>query len=237
MPLPAGTGGEHWVLILFKKCEECGVEKIGLFPLSIVIFPESSLPLHVFEPRYKRLVNEALNDNLTFGINLVDAAQLYPTGCTVEITDVFRRYPDGRMDVAVTGRKRYSLRTLHEGDAPYYTGIVDYFDDESEEIDLQLHNSAIELYNELVAIVYPHSHSDLVVENSTFGAVSFFMAQKAGLDVLKKQELLEMKSENKRLKMLHEFFEGLLPDLRRKQKIQQVIMNDGYLPPPGIGNV
>lgn len=213
------------------------MEKIGLFPLSIVVFPGSSLPLHIFEPRYKQLVGEAMSDHSVFGINLVDAARLYPTGCTAEVTEVFRRYPDGRMDVAVTGLKRYALRTLHEGEAPYYTGVVDYFDDEPEEINLPLRTSTSEMYNELVSIVYPHSYGELIVEEATYGPISFFMAQKAGLDVLKKQELLEMKSENQRLQVLSEFFEALLPDLRRKQKIQQVIMNDGYLPPSGLGEL
>jgi hypothetical protein len=56
------------------------------------------------------------------------------------------------------------------------------------------------------------------------------MAQKAGLDVLRKQELLEFRSENRRLEMLHDFMEKLLPDLRDKRRVQDVIMSDGYIP-------
>lgn len=211
------------------------VEKIGLFPLSIVVFPESSLPLHIFEPRYKQLVARSLEDGVVFGINLVDSSKLYPSGCTAEITEIFRRYPDGRMDVAVTGRKRYELRALYEGDEPYYTGMVEYFDDRPEELDTALRTTTIDMYNELIRIVYPHSHSELLIEDDVYGNVSFFMAQKSGLDINNKQQMLEMRSENDRLRMLHTILEATLPELRRKEKIQQIIMNDGYLPPSQLG--
>lgn len=207
------------------------MEKIGLFPLSIVVFPGASLPLHIFEPRYKKLVAQALQDNTVFGINLVDAAQLYPTGCTVHVTEVFREYPDGRMDIAITGGKRYALRTLHEGEAPYYMGMVEYVEDVQEQPNTILRELTIGLYNELIRVVYPHSYEEFLLQGETSAHASFFMAQKAGIDVLKKQQLLELQSENSRLELLHSFLEGILPDLRRKQKIQEIIMNDGYLPP------
>ncbi len=207
------------------------MDKIGLFPLGIVIFPESTLPLHIFEPRYKQLITQAINEEQPFGINLVEAAQLYPTGCTVEVAEVFRQYPDGRMDIAITGRKRYMLQTLYEGEAPYYTGVVDFFDDNPEEINTALRTSVMEMYNETVRLVYPHSHSDFLIDEATYGNVSFFMAQKSGLDILKKQQLLESRSENERLETLRAILEELLPDLRLKQKLQQIVMNDGYLKP------
>ena len=207
------------------------MEKIGLFPLSIVVFPDASLPLHIFEPRYKQLITQAVKEEMIFGINLVESAQLYPIGCTAEVTDVFRQYPDGRMDIAITGRKRYTLHNLREGEAPYYVGEIDYFDDGPEEIDLLLRTAVISMYNETVRIVYPHSYTDLLVDDNAYGNVSFFMAQKSGLETLKKQQLLESRSENARLGILHTLLEALLPDLRLKQKLHQIVMNDGYLPP------
>jgi len=207
------------------------VDNIGLFPLGIVIFPEATLPLHIFEPRYKQLVTQAINDEALFGINLVESAQLYPTGCTVEVTEVFRQYPDGRMDIAVTGHRRYMLRTLREGDAPYYTGAIDFFDDNDEELDPLLRTSVVDMYNETVRLVYPHSHSDFLVDEDTPGNISFFMAQKSGLDILKKQQLLESRSENDRLGIIRTILEELLPDLRLKEKLQRIVMHDGYIKP------
>jgi Lon protease-like protein len=207
------------------------MEKIGLFPLNIVVFPESSVPLHIFEPRYRDLVNTALNNNKDFGINLVDSARLYQTGCTVEVSEVARRYPDGRMDIMVTGKRRYTLHSLREGEESYYVGIVEYFADaEDEPVDSLLRAECIKLYNELIEIVYPGSAEEYILDVASERVVSFIIAQKAGLDILRKQELLEMRSENRRLEVLQDYIERLLPDLREKRRIQDVIMSDGYIP-------
>lgn len=207
------------------------MEKIGLFPLNIVVFPESSVPLHIFEPRYKQLVNVALDEHKDFGINLVDSSRLYQTGCTVEVSEVTRRYPDGRLDVIVTGKSRYTLRSLREGEELYYVGIVDYFGDEEDEpIDTGLRAECIALYNELVEIVYPGAAEEYALDVSSTVTASFVIAQKAGLDILRKQELLEIRSENRRLEILQEYMERLLPDLREKRRLQDVIMSDGYIP-------
>jgi ATP-dependent Lon protease len=207
------------------------MEKIGLFPLNLVIFPDSSLPLHIFEPRYKLLVNTALDEKKDFGLNLVDSARLYQTGCTVEVREVSRRYPDGRMDVVVTGKQRYTLRSLREGEELYYVGIVDYFEDDTDEpTDSMLRDKCIALYNEVIEIVYPGAAEEYVLDSATTVVASFVIAQKAGLDILRKQELLEMRSETRRLEMLEEYMERLLPDLREKRRLQDVVMSDGYLP-------
>jgi Lon protease-like protein len=207
------------------------MEKIGLFPLNVVVFPESSVPLHIFEPRYKQLVGLAIDEQKDFGINLVDSSRLYQTGCTVEVSEVTRRYDDGRLDVIVTGKQRYTLRSLREGEELYYVGIVEYFMDESDEvIDTQLRQVCINQYNEIIELVYPGAAEDYVLDITYSGFASFFIAQKAGLDVLRKQELLEFRSENRRLEMLNDYMEKLLPDLRDKRRIQDVIMSDGYIP-------
>lgn len=208
------------------------MEKIGLFPLNIVVFPDSSVPLHIFEPRYKELINTALDKHKDFGINLVDSARLYQTGCTVEVSEISRRYPDGRLDVIVTGKQRYTLRSLREGEELYYVGIVDYFadDDDNESVDTGLRVECITLYNELIEIVYPGAADDYVLDIASTVTASFVIAQKAGLDILRKQELLEIRSETRRLEILQDYMERLLPDLREKRRLQDVVMSDGYIP-------
>jgi ATP-dependent Lon protease len=207
------------------------MNKIGLFPLNMVVFPHTSIPLHIFEPRYRELVSTSLAQNKPFGINLVDAQRLYQTGCTVEVSEVTTRYPDGRMDIIVTGRNRYTLNALREGEELYYVGVVEYFDDdEGGEADAALKQECITLYNEVIEIVFTTSPDDHFANEFTPEPLSFFIAQKAGLDVLRKQELLEMRSERRRLETLRDYMDNLLPDLREKRRIQQVITNDGYLP-------
>jgi uncharacterized protein len=210
------------------------MEKIGLFPLNVVIFPNAALPLHIFEPRYKQLVSLSLSKQQTFGINLVDSSRLYQTGCTVEVTEVTQQYPDGRMDIVVTGKSRYTLHSLREGEEIYYLGDVEFFDDDADEdISDTLQRDCVVLYNEIVEIAFSSTSSiddGFVPKEIWLDPLSFFIAQKAGLDALRKQELLEMRSETQRLQMLQKHMEELLPNLREKQRIREVIASDGYLP-------
>lgn len=207
------------------------MNKIGLFPLNVVVFPHSSIPLHIFEPRYRELVGRSLAQQMPFGINLVDSSRLYQTGCTVEVTEVAKQYPDGRMDIVVTGRDRYTLQSLREGEETYYVGVVDYFEDfDDDTVSDELKRECRDLYNEIVEIAFQNAAEDYIATELTPEPLSFFIAQKAGLDVLRKQELLEMRSENRRLQTLREYMETLLPDLRERHNIKQIIMSDGYLP-------
>lgn len=207
------------------------MDKIGLFPLNIVMFPGSSVPLHIFEPRYKQLINSAVEKNLVFGMNFVDSSRLYQIGCAVEVSEVVQRYPDGQLDIIITGTQRYTLHSLREGEELYYMGFVEYFEDISEpELDASLLYECKGLYNEIAGIVYPAIGPEVLLTDLVPPPVSFFIAQKAGLENARKQELLEMRSETQRLTTLREFMTNILPDLRQKKRIEEVIMSDGYLP-------
>jgi ATP-dependent Lon protease len=208
------------------------MQKIGLFPLGMVIFPGSSIPLHIFEPRYKQLVRLVVADNDVFGINLVNADKLHQIGCTVKVTQVVREYEDGRMDIVVTGQKRFFLQSMYEGKEPYYVGHVQYFEDSETVYDNALREECVALHNEIIGIVYPGSSGSAFLIHSTMvnNELAFVIAQKAGLELEQKQKMLEMRSEHQRLEFVRKVMHELLPDLRQKQQLQRVIMADGYLP-------
>ncbi|HTK94779.1 MAG TPA: LON peptidase substrate-binding domain-containing protein, partial [Terriglobales bacterium] len=73
---------------------------LPLFPLEVVLFPGIPLPLHIFEPRYKEMIGEALRDRTEFGVVRVDQqGAVANVGCTATILDVVKQYDDGRMDI------------------------------------------------------------------------------------------------------------------------------------------
>ncbi len=203
---------------------------IGLFPLNVVLFPGSILPLHIFEPRYRKLVAEVTEEDSMFGINLVRSARTYPVGCSAEVVNIFRRYPDGRLDIAIKGVRRYRLKSMNGDEKPYLLGSVDFFDDEADLVNEDLRQKCVELYNQLIDIIYAGSGDVLDTESAQDSPASFLIAEKAGLDNVKKQELLEMLTENERLQYLHDFITDYLPEVRNKKKIADIIRNDGYLP-------
>src|SRR6476620_9896855 len=87
---------------------------IPLFPLQLVVFPRTQLPLHIFEERYKEMVGDAMRDNTEFGIVLAKEDGIVNAGCTVIVEQMLKQYPDGRMDILTAGRRRFEVVTLNE---------------------------------------------------------------------------------------------------------------------------
>jgi ATP-dependent Lon protease len=205
---------------------------IGLFPLRIVLFPGSSYPLHIFEERYKTLVSEAIERDGEFGINLVENRRVHPIGCGARVSKLITTYDDGKMDIIVTGTDRYEITEFHVDAQPYLVADVEPLLDTDPELDTETLRETIVLYNSLVEMVYGEAETKLIYQEWLDGGAAFRMAQKSGLDLPLRQGLLEMRSENERLKFLRDYFTGILPKIRQAELLQSLVRNDGYVKPP-----
>ncbi|HUI11136.1 MAG TPA: LON peptidase substrate-binding domain-containing protein [Bacteroidota bacterium] len=204
---------------------------LPLFPLNVVLYPRSALPLHIFEERYKILINECLEQGTPFGILFTGGGGMATVGCSASVRTVSRRYDDGRMDIIVGGERRYRLLKAEDGRAPYLVGEVEYLDDTDETVDRELARSTVDLYNTLLLTAYGEKAALIGVDRCEPG-LSYVIAQKSGLEVARRQELLEVAGENDRLRMLHAFLKDLIPRLRRRGELERIIKNDGYLELP-----
>ena len=83
--------------------------KIPLFPLELVLLPYENLPLHIFEPRYKTMVRNAIEKDIPFGIILREGKGVFSKGCTVKVIKVFKEYRNGEYDIMVEGLERFDL--------------------------------------------------------------------------------------------------------------------------------
>ena len=92
---------------------------IPLFPLNVVLMPGAPMPLHIFEERYKQMVNECLEGESEFGMVLADESGTRGVGCTARIVELVERYEDGRMLILVEGSRRFRLNNVLTG-KPYY---------------------------------------------------------------------------------------------------------------------
>jgi len=84
------------------------VSLLPLFPLDLVLFPGASLPLHIFEPRYREMISECLDQKKSFGVVRAKEDGVAEIGCTAEIITVTQKYPDGRMDIVTEGAETES---------------------------------------------------------------------------------------------------------------------------------
>ncbi len=109
--------------------------RLPIFPLPAVLFPGTPLPLHIFEPRYKRMLADCLAADRCFGITPVPPARDVPepgtVGCVAEVR-VNQELPDGRSNIVVLGGSRFVLARLLDESLPYLVAQVHTFDDDPD---------------------------------------------------------------------------------------------------------
>ena len=224
---------------------------IPLFPLPLAVFPGQILPLHIFEDRYKQMIGDCgveADDTISepsrpFGISFTHAQAntelasfteqpIEEVGCSVVVARVVRRYPDSRLDIITRAQRRYDTLDVFE-DRPYLTAAVSFFDDGEDSVDVALLGTARERFAQLMELA---GEGDGKEEDANAGAgteitpgqQSFAMAANVGLDPPKKQQVLQMRSENERLQFLIEHLDGLLPVLRNKVELQKRVKSNGH---------
>jgi Lon protease-like protein len=198
---------------------------LGLFPLGLVLLPGEVVPLHIFEERYKLLVQERL-DGGEFGIVLVDGEALRECGCTARVTELLEELDDGRLNILVEGGRRFRLLELRPPDDPeteYLSGLIDYYEDEEPEAAEPLRAGVLEVFRTMLVLMDVESPK----EPAGDGPLSFRVAAAFDFGAPLKQELLESLSEEQRLETLLRVMEALLPQLKLRKEREEAIRGNG----------
>ncbi len=197
---------------------------IPLFPLQVVVFPRTTLPLHIFEERYKEMVGNAIRDNSEFGMVLAKDEGIVSAGCTVLVEKVVHRYPDGRLDIHTRGQRRFEIVTLNE-EKDYLQGEVSFFDDDDfAPPPPELREQAIAHYRALRELATSAGRGEPNLEDPQ---LSFQLAQSlADLDFL--NSLLRQRSEAVRLKRLNQYLARYIPRQRTIERIRDLAPNNGF---------
>jgi Lon protease-like protein len=178
------------------------VSLLALFPLDVVLLPGVPLPLHIFEPRYREMIGECLQDKSLFGVVRSQEEGVAQIGCSAEIVAVTKNYEDGRMDIVSQGRERFELLELNH-DRSYLRGEVVFIADEPGQPEAQELARAVQLHQEILALA--GAQQDLANESDF--PLSFQMAGSLPLDLDFKQALLSMRSESDRIQAISNYFE------------------------------
>jgi Lon protease-like protein len=173
-----------------------------LFPLGIVALPGESVPLHIFEDRYRRMIERCLGGEpgsieSQFGIIWLSDQELKPVGCACEIERVLERMEDGRVNILARGTRPFRLLERQD-ELPYPAGTVEFLADLDEPPEEQASTGALELYRDLVQQATDRTLT--AEELSELDAYGMAATVEFGVDA--KQELLELRSENARLRLL-----------------------------------
>jgi ATP-dependent Lon protease len=187
-------------------------ERIPLFPLNVVLLPGADLPLHIFEPRYRAMVQQCLADKCEFGVLLALPNGVARVGCTAEIIEVVKRYHDGRMDILTVGREPFRVVELYDQD-PLAEGDVDYLEDCEMGTNALLRRQLIELYETCHTLIFEDYPKN--AEDGRATPLSFIVAATLPLDLLWKQQILELRSEMDRQERLVGYLREWAPHLQK----------------------
>ncbi|MGF1532411.1 MAG: LON peptidase substrate-binding domain-containing protein [Bernardetiaceae bacterium] len=198
---------------------------LPLFPLSLVVFPHEHINLHIFEPRYRELIQDCVSGDTSFGITPYLDKRLQEYGTQVRVFEVVKRYDDGRMDITAEAIKRYRLRRFVnpiEGKL-YAGGEVAFVESDPDDATLSerilLHDQIQELY----AVLNVDNSFD--VEESYF---SYQVAHKIGLSQEQEYELLLLDSEKERLAFLRAHLDRAIPIVRQTERTKELIRLNGH---------
>ena len=198
---------------------------LPLFPLDLVLFPHTNLPLHIFEERYKEMIQDCLKNQWEFGMLLVQDQSVKTIGCTASISEVVDRYPDGRLNILVRGQRRFEISMLNEAKS-YLRGKPQFFEDEANEpaADEQFRQRAIQLYARLKELAEVVEQS--LQEPPTAMDTQLSYRLMAGLpgEPGWKQSLLELRSERERLALVTHYFEEWIEYFERPATPRQIAL-------------
>ena len=199
--------------------------EIPLFPLNTVLFPGMPLHLHIFEPRYREMVQKCINEKLEFGILLLHETQLCQVGCTARITQILRQFENGSMDILTEGRSRFRVLDVLNRES-YLEAVVEYFDDENEDIPSDLLKKVLNAYQKTIRL----QTRGVGAIRGIFDPVhfSFIIASTIDMVLKDRQSLLELTSTTERIRKLDTALLETMQKLDKQEKKKRVAEMNGH---------
>lgn len=180
-------------------------QNIPLFPINLSVLPYEKVSLHIFEDRYKKLINHSLDENKTFGIVYTKNKVMSKIGTVVKINEIYKKYDDGRFDLSIKGLERFKILKSFKEDE-LWNAKIKILDESYEDIDKKYFNLVLDKYLKLIL-------SSKLNDN-----ISQYMNKKISFDFTKdvilpnslKQDFLELENEQKRINFIDIFLDNLI---------------------------
>jgi Lon protease-like protein len=217
-----------------------GVRELPVFPLPLVLFPYVPLPLHIFEPRYRRMLADVRASNNLFGLSYHDASASEDdrppaghVGCATEVVEV-QPLPDGRSNIMTIGVARYRVVEYLERGDPYLLARVEFFTDEEEDPRLmeKLAAEVSEVFNRITRAMRTISGERSAPPELPEGQperLSFLIASVIEMDATAKQELLELRSTCARLRRLYGLLSQAVENYEARARVHEVSKGNGHV--------
>ena len=216
-----------------------GVHELPLFPLPVVLFPGMPMPLHIFEPRYRQMLEDIRAGNSLFGLSYFDSSStendMPPAGhvgCVAEVTET-QALADGRSNILAVGVIRYRAEGYVERGDSYLVVRPEFFEDEDEDAEVLAKQS------KKVAAMFMRVANSIRIINDERGnlpdisdtepqRLSFLVAAAMEIEAEAKQELLELKSTSERLDRLRDLLARVVHGYEERARLHAIVKGNGH---------
>lgn len=199
-------------------------KRIPIFPLDVVLFPGVSLPLHIFESRYKLMIRRCLNMRLQFGVILAHKNGMATVGCTAALVSLVKQYPDGKMDILARGQLPFTVKEVFD-DKPYFEAAIECFNESTESYPVAS-KELLETYEQCHWLLFNRGPQK---PRGKLGiSPAYAMASSLPLPLEQKQLLLENRDEAERQAHLLEQLKEWLPQLVYLNERRQRARGNGH---------
>jgi Lon protease-like protein len=193
-----------------------------LFPLALVALPTEAVPLHIFEERYRTMLGQCIESESEFGIVWMSDDGLRDIGCACEVEQMLDEMDDGRFNVLTRGTRPFRVLE-RQGHLAYPAGVVEFLDDDHEDVDDEALKQARAVYADLVKRA-----TDREPEPSELDELdAYAMAATVDFGLDAKQGLLELRSENARLRLVTRLFRAAIKRLDFVDRAQARARSNG----------
>lgn len=217
-----------------------GVSELPLFPLPLVLFPGVPLPLHIFEERYRRLLEDVRVSNNLFGLSYFDPnvfgagerPEVGHVGCATEVVEV-QTMPDGRSNILTVGVVRYRVTEYVESGDPYLVARVEFFEDEEGD-DAVLRKRAgevAEMFTRIARAMRSINEERGALPELPLGEperLSFLVAAVVEMEADAKQQLLELRSTAERLRRVYALLAQAVTSYEERARTRELARGNGH---------
>jgi ATP-dependent Lon protease len=216
-----------------------GVSELPLFPLPVVLFPGAPMPLHIFEPRYRRMLDDISVGDRLFGLSYFDTSNyegetpsIETIGCVAEVTEV-QPLPDGRSNILTLGLIRYRVEAYVDRGDPYLVARVSFFEDDTEDEETLARQT-----HEVKSLFMRIARAMRIINDERTAlpelpeiepeSLSFLVAAAVEMNVEVKQELLELRSTSERLKRLRDLLARVVGSYEERARMHEIAKHNGH---------
>jgi Lon protease-like protein len=198
---------------------------VPIFPLGIVVYPNEKLNLHIFEERYKQLVNICFNEQKPFGIPTVINDKVSDTGTLVTVVEIVKTYEDGRMDIRTEGGSVFKiLEVVKTVPDRLYSGAIVNYPPNNEGRNITMMRKVVEDIRALHKLL--NVSKDF--KKSDDELVSYDVAHHAGLSLQEEYELLGLMYESQRLEYLKRHLKKIIPIINGAESLKERVHLNGH---------